>query len=111
MVRAMWNGAVLAASEETKGVQGNHYFPAGSVATEYLADSTKTTACPWKGAANYHDVVVGDAVNPAASWYFPRPKPAARAIAGYVAFWKGVDVVDDAAPARRGVFGLVRSRA
>lgn len=111
MVRAMWNGAVLAASEETKVVEGNHYFPAVSVATEYLADSAKTTACPWKGAASYYDVVVGDAVNPAAAWYCPRPKPAAGAIAGHVAFWKGVDVVDDAARARRGLFGLMRSRA
>lgn len=111
MVRAMWNGALLAESDETKVVEGNRYFPADSVSGEYLADSATTTVCPWKGEAGYYDVVVGDSVNPGAAWYYPRPKPAARAIAGYVAFWKGVDVVVDAAPVRRGLFGLGRSRA
>jgi uncharacterized protein (DUF427 family) len=110
MVRAMWKGAVLAESEATKVIEGNHYFPADSVSAEYLADSAKTTVCPWKGEAGYYDVIVGDSVNPGAAWYYPRPKPAARVIAGHVAFWKGVDVVDDAAPVRRGPLGLIRSR-
>ncbi|MGE4178101.1 MAG: DUF427 domain-containing protein [Thermoleophilia bacterium] len=108
MVRAMWNGAILAESDDTKVVEGNHYFPATSLATQYLVPSAKTSVCPWKGAADYYDVAVGDAINPGAAWYYPRPKPAAGEIAGHVAFWKGVQVVDDAAPARRGLFGLRR---
>ena len=109
MVTAMWNGAVLAESDETMVVEGNHYFPASSVAAEHLTPSGRTSICPWKGAASYYDVAVGDAVNPGAVWYYPQPTRAAKEIAGHVAFWRGVDVVDDAAPApRRGLFGLRR---
>jgi len=93
-MRAIWNDTVLAQSDETVVVEGNHYFPADALRREYVRASDRQTTCPWKGTASYYDVVVGDAVNPAAAWYYPAPKDAARAIAGRVAFWKGVRVVD-----------------
>ncbi|MGE0026340.1 MAG: DUF427 domain-containing protein [Thermoleophilia bacterium] len=108
MVRAIWNGAVLAESDETAVVEGNHYFPAADVVSEYLDLSDRTTVCPWKGVAGYYDVVVDGARNPGAAWFYPHPKRAAREVAGRVAFWRGVEVVDDAAPARRGLFRLRR---
>ena len=110
MVRAMWNGAILAESDETKVVEGNHYFPPDSIIAGHVTPSEQSTVCPWKGVAGYLDVTVDGAVNPGAAWYYPQPKPAAREIAGYVAFWKGVEVVDDEAAAapRRGLFGLRR---
>ncbi len=109
MVRAIWNGATLAESETTEVVDGNHYFPAQSVAPEYLAPADRTSVCPWKGTAGYYDIVVDGSVNPAAAWVYPAPKPAARRIGGHVAFWKGVEVTDDAPTAeRRGLFGLRR---
>lgn len=111
MVRAIWNGAVLAESEDTKVVEGNHYFPQGSVSAEYVTASEKTSVCPWKGVASYLDLAVDGKTNAAAAWYYPHPKPAAAEIADYVAFWKGVEVVDDQeAPktGRRGIFGMRR---
>lgn len=92
MPRAMWNGAVLAESEAIERVEGNVYFPPGAVRREHLTESAHHTVCGWKGTASYYDVVVGDAVNPNAAWYYPEPKDAAKNIAGYVAFWKGVTV-------------------
>lgn len=111
MVRAIWKGAILAESDETRVVEGNHYFPAPSVAAEYLRPSERTSVCPWKGVASYFDVTVDGSVNTRAAWYYPSPKPAAREIAGHVAFWKGVEVIDDAATPtarRRGLLGLRR---
>ena len=111
MVRAIWKGAVLAESDETTVVEGNHYFPAPSVAAEYLRPSERTSVCPWKGTASYFDVTVDGSVNARAAWYYPRPKPAAREIAGRVAFWKGVEVIDEAAPRtarRRELLGFGR---
>ena len=92
MAKAIWNGAVLAESDETIVVEGNHYFPPAAVQHAYLRDSANHTVCGWKGTASYYDVVVDGAVNTAAAWYYPQPKDAARAIAGYIAFWKGVRV-------------------
>ncbi len=92
MPRAVWQGAVIAQSDRTEVVEGNHYFPPESVDRTQLRDSATHTTCGWKGVASYHDVVVGDAVNPDAAWYYPAPKDAARQIAGYIAFWKGVKV-------------------
>jgi uncharacterized protein (DUF427 family) len=92
MARAMWNGAVLAESEETVIVEGNHYFPRASIKEEYFRDSSHTSVCHWKGTAAYFDVVVDGETNPAAAWYYPDPKPAAKEIAGRVAFWRGVTV-------------------
>lgn len=92
MARAIWNGVVIAESDATILLEGNHYFPPDSVRREYLRESSTHTVCPWKGTASYYDVVVGDKVNPDAAWYYPEPKEAARQIAGYVAFWRGVQV-------------------
>ena len=93
MPRAEWNGAVIAESDATIVIEGNHYFPPDAVRREHLAASETHTVCPWKGTASYYDVVVGDARNRDAAWYYPEAKPAAAEIAGYVAFWRGVRVV------------------
>jgi uncharacterized protein (DUF427 family) len=87
----MWNGVVVAESDDTVVVEGNHYFPLESL-TAQVADSSKTTVCPWKGTANYYTLVVDGAENPDAAWYYAEPKEAAAAIKGRVAFWKGVIV-------------------
>lgn len=92
MATATWNGAVLAESDRTKVVEGNHYFPPDALNRALLRDSAATSECGWKGTANYYDVVVGDAINEQAAWYYNDPKPEAAEIKGYVAFWKGVDV-------------------
>ena len=91
-MKATWNGAVLAESEETVVVEGNHYFPAESVNREHFRESRTHTTCPWKGVASYYDVLVGDEVNADAAWYYPDPKEAAKEIEGRVAFWRGVRV-------------------
>ncbi len=92
-MKAMWRGAVLAHSEGTVVVEGNHYFPEQALAREHFRPSATHTVCGWKGQASYYDVVVGDEVNPDAAWYYPEPKDAAQAVAGRVAFWKGVEVI------------------
>ena len=92
MPRAIWNGVVVADSPTTEVVEGNHYFPAGSVKREYFRDSATHTECGWKGTASYYTLDVNGQTNPDAAWYYPEPKAAARKIAGYVAFWKGVQV-------------------
>jgi uncharacterized protein (DUF427 family) len=93
-MKAIWNDTVLAESDDTVVVEGNHYFPAASLREEYFRESDHHSVCPWKGTASYYDVVVGDAVNAQAAWYYPQPKEAAAQITGRVAFWKGVRVVD-----------------
>jgi uncharacterized protein (DUF427 family) len=93
-MKAIWNDTLLAESDDTIVVEGNHYFPAASLREEYFRESDHHSVCPWKGTASYYDVVVGDAVNAQAAWYYPQPKEAAAQIAGRVAFWKGVRVVD-----------------
>jgi len=91
-MKAEWRGAVLAQSDDTVVVEGNHYFPRESLADEFFRDSAQTSVCPWKGTASYLDVVVGDERNDGAAWHYPDPKPAASEITGHVAFWKGVTV-------------------
>jgi uncharacterized protein (DUF427 family) len=91
-MKAIWNGATLAESDDTIVVEGNHYFPADAVKAEHIRPSGTHTTCPWKGVASYYDVVVGDAVNKDAAWYYPQTKDAAKNIEGRVAFWKGVTV-------------------
>ncbi len=93
-MKAIWNDTLLAESDDTVVVEGNHYFPAASLREEHFRESDHHSVCPWKGTASYYDVVVGDAVNAQAAWYYPQPKEAAVQIAGRVAFWKGVRVVD-----------------
>ncbi len=92
MPRALWRGVVIAESDATRVVEGNHYFPPDAVRREHLVDSALHTTCPWKGRASYYDVVVDGEQNAGAAWYYPHPKPAAAEIAGYVAFWRGVTV-------------------
>jgi len=92
MPKATWNGAVLAESDETIVVEGNHYFPAAAVRAEHVKPSATHTVCGWKGTASYYTIEAGGKQNPDAAWYYPEPKDAAKEIAGYVAFWKGVKV-------------------
>jgi uncharacterized protein (DUF427 family) len=91
-LKATWNGVVLAESDDTIVIEGNHYFPPETLRREHFRPSATHTTCPWKGVASYYDVVVGSAVNADAAWYYPEPKDAAREIAGRVAFWRGVRV-------------------
>ena len=92
MVKATWNGATIAESDETVVVEGNHYFPRASVRADYLRDSATHTACGWKGEASYYDLVVDGTVNRDAAWYYAEPKEAAKEIQDRIAFWKGVQV-------------------
>lgn len=92
MPKAVWNGTVIAESDETVVVEGNHYFPPASVKREFLVDSSKNTACPWKGTASYFTLEVDGKTNADAAWYYPQPKDAASEIADHIAFWKGVEV-------------------
>ncbi len=92
-MRAIWHDTVLAESDDTVLVEGNHYFPLASLHCEFFRDSEHHSTCAWKGIASYYDVVVGDAVNADAAWYYPQPKDAAAAVADRVAFWKGVSVI------------------
>jgi len=91
-MKATWNGEVLAESDETVVVEGNHYFPADSIKREHFRESDTHTVCPWKGTASYYDVVVGGDVNKDAAWFYPEPKDAAKEIKDRVAFWRGVKV-------------------
>lgn len=92
MVTARWNGAVIAESDDTVVVEGNHYFPRASVNRELLVDSDTTSGCPWKGVASYYSVAVGGETNKDAAWFYPNPKEAAAEIKDRIAFWKGVEV-------------------
>ncbi|MEQ8288179.1 MAG: DUF427 domain-containing protein [Gammaproteobacteria bacterium] len=92
MVRAIWNGAVLAESDETEQVEGNYYFPPQAIQKEYFTESDKTTHCHWKGDARYFNILVDGKLNENAAWYYPDPKQEAAQIKDYVAFWKDVEV-------------------
>ena len=92
MATARWNGEVIAESDATVVVEGNQYFPPSSVRSEFLTPSDTHTTCPWKGEASYFSLKVADQVNPDAAWFYPQPKPGAEAVAGRVAFWRGVKV-------------------
>ena len=91
-MKATWNGAVLAQSDETVVVEGNHYFPSDSINQAYFQGSDTHTTCPWKGEASYYNVVVDGQVNKDSAWYYPDPKSAAKEIKDRVAFWRGVKV-------------------
>ncbi len=92
MAKASWQGIVLAESDRTEIVDGNHYFPPTSLNQQYFQPSNTHTTCGWKGLCSYYNVVVAGQTNADAAWYYPEPKTAAQNIAGYVAFWKGVQV-------------------
>ena len=91
-MKAIWNGEVIAESNDTIVVEGNHYFPRESVRDDVLVESDTTTECGWKGTANYYSLRVGDRTNPDAAWVYRTPKSAAAGIEGRLAFWKGVEV-------------------
>jgi len=91
-MQAVWNGTVIAESDDTVVVENNHYFPLDSVREGVLVESDLTSVCPWKGTASYYSVKVDGAVNEDAAWYYPEPKPAAAEITDRVAFWRGVEV-------------------
>lgn len=111
MPQAIWNGAVIAESDDTVVVEGNHYFPADSVNREYLVDSDKHTVCPWKGTASYFTLEVDGRRNEDAAWYYPTPNSAAQKIEGRVAFWRGVEVVDKGDDSgRTGLLSLLTGR-
>ncbi len=92
MAKAMWNGVVLAESDNTEVVEGNQYFPPDSVKREYFKETSTHTTCPWKGLASYYTIEVNGKENKDAAWYYPAPKDAAKQIKDHVAFWKGVEV-------------------
>ncbi len=92
MPKAIWNGEVIAESEETVVVEGNHYFPPEAVNRDYLQESQTQTTCPWKGKASYYHVMVNGELNADAAWFYPDPKPKASQIKDHVAFWHGVEV-------------------
>ena len=92
MARATWNDTVIAESDDTVVVEGNHYFPLDAIPADLLAPNDQTSVCPWKGTASYYDVVVDGDTNAGAAWYYPAPKDAAAEIKDHVAFWKGVTV-------------------
>lgn len=93
-MKAIWNEKVIAESDDTVVVEGNHYFPRASVNAAYLTPSETTTVCGWKGTANYHGLTVDGRTNPDAVWFYADPKPAAAQIRDRVAFWRGVQVAD-----------------
>ena len=93
-MKATWNGTVLAQSDDTVVIEGNHYFPADSIVAEHFEDSDSHTFCPWKGDASYKTIVVDGERNPDAAWYYPEPYDAAKEITGRVAFWHGVKVAE-----------------
>ena len=93
-MKAVWNDAVLAESDDTVVVEGNHYFPPDALRREHLEPSSHRTTCPWKGEAGYFDVVAGGERNENAAWVYREPKEAASEIKDHVAFWKGVQVTE-----------------
>lgn len=93
-MRAIWRNAVLAESDNTVVVEGNHYFPPESIKKEYFRESKTHTICSWKGVASYYDIVVNGEINRDAAWYYPETKEAAKHIKNYIGFWRGVHVVD-----------------
>ena len=93
-MKASWNGTIIAESDDTVVVEGNHYFPPDAVNAQVLKPSDHTSVCGWKGTAHYYTLEVDGQSNPNAAWYYPEPKDAAAEIAGRIAFWKGVEVSD-----------------
>ena len=93
-MKAIWNNEIIADSDNFIELEGNIYFPLEQVKQQYLQPSSTTTVCPWKGTAHYYDVVVDGSMNKDAAWYYPEPKAAAENIKGYVAFWRGIEVLD-----------------
>jgi uncharacterized protein (DUF427 family) len=93
-MKAKWNNIIIAESNDTQLVEGNHYFPRNSISIEYYNESETHTTCGWKGEASYFDIIIGDEVNKDAAWYYPDPKDAAKNIKNMIAFWKGVEIIE-----------------
>lgn len=93
-MKAIWNNAVIAESDETVVVEGNHYFPVTSIKKEYFKQSETHTVCPWKGTASYYNIEVDGSVNQDAAWFYPETSVAAKKIEGYVAFWRRVEITE-----------------
>ena len=114
MPRALWNGAVIAESDDVEMVDGYSYFPADAVAHDYLRPSEHRSVCPWKGTARYYDIVVDSAVNPASAWEYPEPSGrAAPLVGGRIGFWRGVRIergVSTVAHSRRGALRRLAQR-
>jgi len=91
-MKATWNGVVVAESDDTVIVEGNHYFPESSLNRDHVTFSNHKTSCPWKGQASYYSLLVNGELNTNAAWYYPEPKAEAENIRGRVAFWKGVAI-------------------
>ncbi len=91
-MKAIWNDEVIAESDKTIVIEGNHYFPADSIKKDYFKDSDTHTVCPWKGTASYYTLEVNGKSNPDAAWYYPETSKLAESIKGRIAFWKGVEV-------------------
>jgi uncharacterized protein (DUF427 family) len=92
MAKAIWENTIVAESNQTIEVEGNQYFPADAIKREYFKPSDKQTVCPWKGTTSYYNVEVNGKDNADAAWFYPNPKPEAKKIENYVAFWKGVKI-------------------
>jgi len=92
-MKAIWNGQVIAESDDTIIIENNHYFPREHLSMEFFVSSDKTTHCPWKGDASYYSLVVDGETNTDAAWYYPQPKAAAKEIENRVAFWRGVKMI------------------
>lgn len=91
-MQAVWNGQVIAESDDTVVVENNHYFPVSAVTDGVLTETDTHSVCPWKGTASYYSVTVDGQTNPDAAWFYPEPKEAAEQIRDRVAFWRGVEV-------------------
>jgi uncharacterized protein (DUF427 family) len=91
-MKAIWNNTIIAESNDTVVVENNHYFPPSSINKANFKSSETNTSCPWKGKASYYSIEVDGQINKDAAWYYPSPKDAAKHIAGYIAFWKGVKI-------------------
>ncbi len=92
MKKAIWNGQVIAESDQTVNIEGNAYFPADSIKKEFFKESATTTVCHWKGKASYYTIEVDGKQNQDAAWYYPEVSELAKSIKGHVAFWKGVQI-------------------
>ena len=93
-MKATWENTIIAQSNDTIVVENNHYFPPDSIKQDCVTPSATHTTCPWKGLASYYNIQVGGKVNPDAAWFYPEPKDAAKQIKNYVAFWRGVQVIE-----------------
>ena len=93
-MKAKWNGEILAESNDTIVIEGNHYFPPQSINKNLFKETNSHTSCPWKGLASYYDIAVNGYTNKDAAWYYPEVSELAKGIKGYVAFWNGVEVVE-----------------